>query len=210
LKRGGALPNSRAINLSFFAGALPILRAMPHDLEAARAGSARGDQAALAVLYRELNPRLLRYLRHHAGPVAEDLASDVWLGLAPQLAGYEGTFEQLRALMFAIARRRVVDQYRRQGRAPATAPFEEAFDLADAADPETDAIEHLTAQGAVERLVRRLPADQAEIVLLRVLGDLDVDQVAAILGKSQGAVRIAQHRALERLQQVFAQKAVTP
>jgi RNA polymerase sigma-70 factor (ECF subfamily) len=182
---------------------------MPPDLEAALAASARGDHDALAVLYRELNPRLLRYLRHHAGPVAEDLASEVWLALAPRLGGFEGSFENLKALMFSIAHRRVVDEYRRRGRTPARAPFGEAFDLADDDDPETVAVEHLTTQGAVELLVRKLPADQADVVLLRVLGDLDVEQVAQILDKSKGAVRIAQHRALQRLQQAFAEKAVT-
>ena len=183
---------------------------MPHDLDAALAAAAGGDEAALTVVYRELNPRLLRYLRHHAGPVAEDLASEVWLALAPQLAGYDGTFEQFRALMFSVARHRVVDEYRRRGRTPVRAPFEDALDLAGDADTEAIAVEQLTAQGAVETLVRRLPADQAEVVLLRVLGDLDVEQVAAILGKSKGAVRVAQHRALRRLQQTFAGKAVTP
>ena len=182
---------------------------MPPDLDAALAQSARGDHAALAVLYRALNPRLLRYLRHHAGPVAEDLASEVWLALAPQLAGFPGTFENLQALMFSIAHRRVVDEYRRRGRAPGRAPYDEAFDLADTDDPESVAVEQLTAQGAVELLVRKLPADQAEVVLLRVLGDLDVEQVAEIVGKSRGAVRIAQHRARQRLQQVFAEKVVT-
>src|SRR5689334_22548093 len=183
---------------------------MPHDLDAALADSARGDEAALTLVYRELNPRLLRYLRHHAGPVAEDLASEVWLALAPQLDGSPGTFEQLRSLMFSIAHRRVVDEYRRRGRTPARAPFEDALQLADGADPETIAVEQLTAQGAVETLVCRLPVDQAEIVLLRVLGDLDVEQVAEIVGKSKGAVRVAQHRALQRLQQTFARKVVTP
>ncbi len=183
---------------------------MPLDLEAALAGSARGDEAALTVLYRELNPRLLRYLRHHAGPVAEDLASEVWLALAPKLDGFTGTFEQLRALMFSIAHRRVVDEYRRRGRTPVRAPIEDAIGLADGDDPEELAVEQLTAQGAVETLVRRLPADQAEIVLLRVLGDLDVEEVAEVIGKSKGAVRIAQHRALRRLQQTFARKVVTP
>jgi RNA polymerase sigma-70 factor (ECF subfamily) len=182
---------------------------MPPDLEAALADSARGDQAALAVLYRELNPRLLRYLRHHAGPVAEDLASEVWLALAPQLAGFAGAFENLQALMFSIAHRRVVDEYRRRGRAPARVSFDEALDIAEPDDPETVAVEQLTAQGAVELLVRTLPADQAEVVLLRVLGDLEVEQVAEIVGKSKGAVRIAQHRALQRLQQAFADKVVT-
>jgi RNA polymerase sigma-70 factor (ECF subfamily) len=183
---------------------------MPPDLEAALARTAGGDHDALAVLYRELHPRLLRYLRHHAGPVAEDLASEVWLALAPQLDGFPGTPENLTALMFSIAHRRVVDEYRRRGRTPAHAPFDEALDLADPDDPETVAVEQLTAQGAVELLARKLPPDQAEVVLLRVLGDLEVEQVAEIVGKSKGAVRIAQHRALQRLQQAFAAKAVTP
>ena len=182
---------------------------MPPDLEAALADSARGDQAALTLVYRELNPRLLRYLRHHAGPVAEDLASEVWLALAPQLDGFRGTFEQFRALMFTVARRRVVDEYRRKRRAPASAALDDALELADGSDTEAVAVEQLTTQGAVETLVRRLPADQAEIVLLRTLGDLDVAQVAQILGKSNGAVRIAQHRALRRLEQTFARKVVT-
>jgi len=178
---------------------------MSPDLDAA----ARGDEGALALVYRELNPRLLRYLRHHAGPVAEDLASEVWLAVAPRLDGYTGTFEQFRALMYAVARRRVVDEYRRKGRTPARASLDDAVELPDRAGTETVAVERLTAQGAVEMLVRRLPADQAEIVLLRVLGDLDVEQVAEILGKSPGAVRIAQHRALKRLQHTFARNAVT-
>src|SRR5690349_7017306 len=117
---------------------------MPPDLEAALADSARGDQAALTLVYRELNPRLLRYLRHHAGPVAEDLASDVWLALAPRLDGFTGTIEQFRALMFTIARRRVVDEYRRWARTPTRAPLDDALDLADGSDPETVAVEQLT------------------------------------------------------------------
>jgi RNA polymerase sigma-70 factor (ECF subfamily) len=111
--------------------------------------------------------------------------------------------------MFTVARRRVVDEYRRKRRAPASAPLDHARDLADGSDTEALAVEQLTTQGAVELLVRRLPADQAEIVLLRTLADLDVEQVAQILGKSKGAVRIAQHRALRRLEQTFARKVVT-
>jgi DNA-directed RNA polymerase specialized sigma24 family protein len=54
-----------------------------------------------------------------------------------------------------------------------------------------------------------LPGDQAEIVLLRVLGDLDVEEVAGIVGKTEGAVRVAQHRALQRLQHTWRKKVVT-
>ena len=141
--------------------------------------------------YRSLNPPLLRYLRHHVGPVAEDVASDVWLALAPQLAGFDGTFADLRALMFTVARRRVVDHYRRNGRPPAVPFDDEAFDCADAEETETLVLDEITAQGAVEALVHCLPADQAEIVLLRVLGDLDVEQ-------SRGDRRQEQRRGARR------------
>jgi RNA polymerase sigma-70 factor (ECF subfamily) len=178
------------------------------DLPLERAG--RGDEAAIAELYRALNPLLLRYLRHHVGRVAEDVASDVWLALAPQLPGFDGDAREFRALMFTIARRRTVDHYRRNGRHAPTAPFDEAFGCIDASNTEEQAVERLTAQSAVEALVRGLPADQAEIVLLRVLGDLDVEEVAEIVGKSKGAVRVSQHRALQRLQRTWQQKLVTP
>jgi RNA polymerase sigma-70 factor, ECF subfamily len=67
----------------------------------------------------------------------------------------------------------------------------------------------MNAQGAVDALVRSLPDDQAEIVLLRVLGELDVEQVATIVGISKGAVRVSQHRALRRLQRTLNRKVVT-
>jgi RNA polymerase sigma-70 factor (ECF subfamily) len=187
---------------------------MPPDcLEVALDRAAGGDEAAVATLYRSLNPLLLRYLRHHVGRVAEDVASDVWLALAPQMADFDGGIDRFRALMFTIARRRVIDEYRRNGRQTPTVSFDEeyaeAFDRADPCDTEAEAIAQLTAQSAVERLVGCLPADQAEIVLLRVLGDLDVEVVADIVGKSKGAVRVAQHRALQRLQETWTKKVVT-
>jgi len=173
-------------------------------------GDARqGDERAIAALYRALNPPLLRYLRHHAGPVAEDLASEVWMALAPRLATFAGDESDFRALMFTIARRRVVDEHRRRGRRPATALLAD-YDAPAGESPEDLVVAGLTAQGAVEALACHLPSDQAEIVLLRVLGDLDVAQVAAIVGKTNGAVRVAQHRALQRLREVFDQSPVTP
>jgi len=167
----------------------------------------RGDERAIAVLYRALNPPLLRYLRHHAGPVAEDLASEVWISLARRLRAFGGDDRELRALMFTIARRRVVDEHRRRGRRVTTAPLGD-YDRPAGDSPEDAVVAGLTAQGAVEALAAHLPGDQAEIVLLRVLGDLDVGQVADIVGKSSGAVRVAQHRALQRLRAVFDERGL--
>jgi RNA polymerase sigma-70 factor, ECF subfamily len=183
---------------------------VPADcLDDALARATRGDESAIATLYRSLNPLLLRYLRHHVGRVAEDVASDVWLALAPQLSGFDGGAREFRALMFTIARCRTVDHYRRNGRQATTVSFDESFDCVGSDDTEAEAVAQLTAQSAVEALVGSLPADQAEIVLLRVLGDLDVEEVSEIVGKSKGAVRVTQHRALQRLQRTWQRKVVT-
>jgi RNA polymerase sigma-70 factor (ECF subfamily) len=173
------------------------------------AGATEGDEGDIATLYRSFNPLLLRYLRHHVGHVAEDVASDVWLALASQLSEFDGTVHEFQALMFTIARRRTIDHYRRNGRQAATVPIDETIDCVCTSDTEMQAVEHLTAQSAVEALVGALPDDQAEIVLLRVLADLDVNEVAELVGKSNGAVRVSQHRALQRLKRTWSRKVVT-
>ena len=204
----GFIPGNFEVNVSLFAPSVDNPR-MPDCLGVALEGATRGDEAAISTLYRSLNPPLLRYLRHHVGRTAEDVAADVWLALAPQLAGFDGSVNDLRMLMFTVARRRTVDHYRQTGRRPSTVAFDEDFDRPASDDTEAVAVSRLTAQSAVAALVRNLPEDQAEIVLLRVLGDLDVEQVAEIVGKTPGAVRVAQHRALARLQRTWQQRVVT-
>lgn len=168
-----------------------------------------GDEDAIRVLYRWLNPGLLRYLDHHPGGEAEDLAADVWLALARGLRSFEGGVADLRALAFAIARRRVVDHHRRGSRRVSVVPLD------DFADPDsrerTDELvdDRLAVRRAVDALVGSLPPEQAEIVLLRVLGDLDVAAVAAILGKTPAAVRAAQCRAMRTIHAAYERKSVT-
>jgi RNA polymerase sigma-70 factor (ECF subfamily) len=178
-------------------------------LQDAFGDACRGDEAAVAVVYRALHPHLLRYLRHHVGPAAEEVASEVWLGIAGRFSGFSGTVDEFRALLFTIAHRRVLDHRRRWARHGTTVSLtdecrEESVEFEDAV------VARLTAQGAVELLVRHLPADQAEIVLLRVVGEFDVDEVARITGRSKVAVRVAQHRALRRLQTIFAREHMLP
>ncbi len=160
-------------------------------------------------MYRSLNPLILRYLRHHVGAAAEDIAAEVWLCVAGRLPQFEGSEDDFRALLFTIARRRAVDHHRQAARRVATTELRDDLD-GFGMTFEDDVVARITAQGAVEMLARHLPAEQAEIVLLRVLGGFDVAHVAAIVGKNAGAVRVAQHRALQRLQEVFAREGVTP
>jgi RNA polymerase sigma-70 factor (ECF subfamily) len=180
------------------------------ELSAALEAFRRGDEDGIRILYRWLNPPLLRYLSFQVGPAAEDMASDVWLAVGRALPDLAGGPVQLRAMVFTIARRRVVDRVRTRARTVVTVPLPDGDgEPVAAATTEHVALERLSASVAISALVRDLPPEQAEIVLLRVVGDLDVATVARIVGKSPAAVRVAQHRALQRLRSEWRQ-APTP
>jgi RNA polymerase sigma-70 factor (ECF subfamily) len=158
-----------------------------------------GEEWAVTVLWRELNPRLVRFLVGRAGEAAEDIASETWLAVAGGLERFSGGEIEFRGWLFTIARRRLVDWQRREGRRPRTTSDDAALEAAVASDdPAAEALTALGTEGALA-LVSRLPADQAEVVLLRVLGDFDVAHVARIMGKRPGTVRMLQHRGLRRL-----------
>jgi RNA polymerase sigma-70 factor (ECF subfamily) len=174
-------------------------------LEAARAGAG----GALADLYRELHPRVLRYLRVMEPDDYEDLAADVWLETSDALQRFDGDETALRALAFTIARRRVLDLRRRRGRrSTRPVPPEQLVATADVGDVEDEAMASLSTDAAL-RWVARLPPDQAQVILLRVLADLPVSEVAAILDKRPGAVRALQHRAIRSLARQTSREAVT-
>jgi RNA polymerase sigma-70 factor (ECF subfamily) len=167
-----------------------------------------GDDAAMAQLWRAINPPLVRYLRGRIGHGADDVAAAAWLDAARGLLTFEGDDADFRRWLFTIARRRLVDELRRRGRRRGEqlvdAPVEAARQVA-AGDP-ADRPDDL---GAALALVRLLPADQADAVLLRVVVDLDVSAVAAVMGRSEGSVRVLTHRGLRRLQDLLVERGVT-
>ncbi len=172
------------------------------------AAAQEGATWAIAALYREIHPRLLRYLRSREPHLADDLASQVWLEVAGGLDRFEGTEEGFRAWVFTIAHRRLIDARRRAGRRPTDPLADQDFVAASPYDdPEGAVIAALGAQAAVDRIVGALTPEQAEVVLLRVLGGLAVGQVADVLGKQPSAVRVLQHRALRHLAQHFPPEA---
>src|SRR5437016_6145730 len=81
--------------------------------------------------------------------------------------------------------------------------------LPDGSDVEDEAVDALTAQAAIGRIVEILPADQAEVVLLRVLAGLSAEDTGELMGKRPGTIRVLQHRALDRLAREFTEAAVT-
>jgi len=169
------------------------------DFGAVLAAAKRGEDWALTALYRHLHPPLLNYLQGRCGPEAEDVASEVWIEVARALDRFEGDESGFRSFVFTIAWRRQVDHGRRATRRRADAL--EGLVLPAAGDTEADVLALLATNEAVARIVALLTPQQAEVVLLRVIADLPVDEVAAIVGKKPGAVRAIQHRALTRLAQ---------
>ncbi|MCU4186833.1 sigma-70 family RNA polymerase sigma factor [Acidiferrimicrobium sp. IK] len=178
--------------------------------ESVLAAAQSGAEWAFAVLYRELNHRLLRYFAAQAPAEAEDLASETWLLAARQLRGFAGDETSFRAWLFTIARRRLVQHWRDCGRRPARGAGADGLDaLPGRADVEQSVVDADAAHGTVRLLCEVLSPDQADVVLLRVLGGLDVEQVAAILHKRPGTVRVLQHKALRRLAEKFPDGALT-
>jgi RNA polymerase sigma-70 factor (ECF subfamily) len=176
--------------------------------QGALAAARLGEEWAVALLWRDLHPRILRYLRVAVGDSdAEDLASDVWLEVARGLRRFDGDESAFRAWVFTIARRRVIDAGRRVQRRRTDPISPQQFDRAPADTP--DELEARLALDAALRCVARLPGDQAEVVALRVLAELGVEQVAEIVGKRAGAVRVLQHRGLRRLANDLAAEGVT-
>jgi RNA polymerase sigma-70 factor (ECF subfamily) len=161
--------------------------------------AARGDETAFARLWRDSHPPLLRYLRVLTSDSAEDVASEVWLEVARGLARFRGGEPQFRSWLFTMARRRVIDLHRYATRRPAMVTSDlKDLDRPTPGDAATAAIEHMSTEVALA-LIATLPREQAEIIALRVIAGLDVAQVAQIVGKRPGTVRVASHRALRAL-----------
>lgn len=169
------------------------------ELGAAVARAQEGDDGAFAVAYRIVQPGLLGYLRGLVGDEAEDVAADAWLEIARDLGRFRGDGAGFRGWTATIARHRALDHLRRQRVRPRPAALEQdVLELPGPHSTHDQALESLSTEYALG-LVRGLPRDQAEAVLLRVVVGLDGPAAARVLGKRPGAVRTAAYRGLRRL-----------
>ena len=169
------------------------------SFEAVLADAAAGDERAFARLWRDLQPAVLRYLRVAVPDAAEDVASETWLEVVRDFRRFRGTEERWRAWVFTIARHRALDARKWRSRQRSVPVTREALTGRQAPDdPEGEAVEALGTRRALA-IIAELPADQAEVVALRLIAGLDVERVAAIVGKRPGTVRVLSHRGLRRL-----------
>ncbi|HEY3733505.1 MAG TPA: RNA polymerase sigma factor [Streptosporangiaceae bacterium] len=159
-----------------------------------------GDEEAFRILYRDLQPRFLRYLRAIVGDDAEDVASETWLHIARGLTAFQGDSDGFRGWTATIARNRATDHLRQRGRRLQTiaVPVEELTHVPGTDDTAGSALDAMSTAAAVA-LIARLPPDQGEAVLLRTVMGLDAAGAGRVLGKRPGAVRTAAYRGLRKL-----------
>ena len=158
-----------------------------------------GDEDAFRVLYRTIQPGLIRYLWVQVGDAAEDVASETWLQVARDLRKFRGDAAGFRGWVATIARHRALDHVRHQRRLPpADGILEKAAEQPAADDTARSAIDSMSTHDALV-LIARLPRDQGEAVLLRTVLGLDAKTAAKVLGKRAGAVRTAAYRGLRGL-----------
>jgi RNA polymerase sigma-70 factor, ECF subfamily len=158
-----------------------------------------GDEQAFTVLWRDLQPAVLRYFQVAAAETAEDLAADAWVSVIGGLGRFRGDEQAFRVWVFTVARHRAIDWHRQAGRRlTSPVPVERLAERPAPDDPVAAVLEGQSTRAALA-LVAELPPDQAEVVALRVLGGLKVAEVAGIVGKRPGTVRVLAHRGLRRL-----------
>ena len=186
------------------------------DVEAMVRDARAGDSHALGQLYDTYRDRVARFATGRLGDAekAEDVTSETFEAVLRNLGSYRpGT--DFEAWLFTIAHRRVADVFRRWSRRREVALDETVLlthrggraalpgPLPPAVGGPEEAVLAAERRAEVAGAFRRLRADQQEVLALRVLGGLSAAQVGEVLGKSEGAVRVAQHRALRSLREAM-------
>lgn len=161
------------------------------------ADTAGADPAVLfGVVYRTFAGAVLGYLKARGVDDPEAVTQDVFLAFFPKIGELTGGLQGAKSLLFSMAHARMVDYYRRVERRPILMPYDPLHDARSTSSAEDHALGNTSgASGMLEGL----PDEHREVLALRVVADLSIEQVAGIMGKSQGAIKQLQRRALKNL-----------
>jgi RNA polymerase sigma-70 factor (ECF subfamily) len=157
----------------------------------------KGDERAFELLFAAYHGPLLRYLRTISPGIADEVSAATWESVARSLRTFRGDGNAFRGWLFTIARRRLADEVRRLTRRPVI--------LMDSIDDRPADISDPAPIDWAAEVLRRIPARQADVVSLRVVGGLPVDEVASLLGITRENVRVLSHRGVNAIRAVLAQ-----
>lgn len=164
-----------------------------------------GDQQAFARLWELLAAPVAGYVRTLGARDPDDVTSEVFLAAFRGIAGFTGDGARFRSYLFTIAHHRAVDELRARSRRGAESPYQPEDDARSADSAEQEALARLGEDTTA--LVERLSPEHREVLRLRILADLPVEEVARLLGRSPGAVKQLQRRALAALRRELAADA---
>jgi RNA polymerase sigma factor (sigma-70 family) len=174
-------------------------------LEAARQGS----EAAWQELYDGLAPVVLGYLRANHSPDPEDVLSEIFLQVARDISSFEGNEQGFRSWVFTIAHHRLIDARRHSARRPVDLSSEPPEPSGRADDAADEALARIGVE-EVHRVLAVLSDDQRAVLLLRVIADMSIEDVASAVGKRPGAVKALQRRGLAAVKRELGRKGVSP
>ena len=181
-------------------------RIEPTDIEALVDLARDGDDAAFSSIYERFAPRVLRYLRHEVGDadVAEELMQRTFVRVIEGLA----TFERRQGIPFAawvfrIARNAAIDERRRAH----PAAIDVALQLPSGREGPDDLAIAALDRAELLAALERLPVDQHDVLVYRFFAELSPREVGRLMGRTDGAVRVLQYRALRALRGLLAEQA---
>jgi RNA polymerase sigma factor (sigma-70 family) len=172
------------------------------------AAARHGDEGAWAEIFRDLAPLVLGYLRSNNAPDPEDTLGEAFLQVARDIERFEGDQRRFRAWVFTIAHHRLIDSRRHAARRPVEPVAEPPEPSEGAEDAAEEALARIGAD-EVRRVLAGLTEEQRAVLMLRVIGDLTIDEVARAIGKRPGAVKALQRRGLAAARRELARKGVT-
>ncbi|MGQ0678254.1 MAG: RNA polymerase sigma factor [Actinomycetota bacterium] len=178
------------------------------DLNTALAAAARNESWGWNRLYRSLAPAVTGYLRAQGAREPEDLTAEVFVQAVKNIHRFQGDPASFRSWIFCIAHNKLIDDVRYRSRRPVE-PIADAG--ADRVSPESveDQVLGSLAGERVITLIGNLTPDQRNVVFLRILGELTIEEVARALNKPVTAVKALQRRGLAAIRRELSSQTVS-
>jgi len=181
---------------------VPIVTALDEALLLERARTC--DPQALSQVYDLYTARIHSYIYHRVGDaiLAEDLTGQVFLRMLEAIRSDHAWTSSFSGWIYRIAHNLVVDHFRRRSRSSHVG-LDEAPDMPSERHDPVDSAEQRLAEDHLRAAITRLTEEQAQVVSLRFLEEKSIAEVAQIIGKSEGAVKALQYRAVIALRRIM-------
>ena len=179
-----------------------------HDFDTRLRAAKSGAEWAWAAIYRDLAGPVAGYLANRGAAEPDDLTSETFLQIARNISTFEGNESAFRSWVFVIAHRRLIDSRRARQRRPETITLADPTGGGEGGDVEEEALNRLTTV-ELQAAFEKLSESQSDVLALRIIGQLTLEETASVLGKRVGAVKAAQRRGLLALSQHLDLDGVT-